>query len=214
MANETDGLIEQRVTPNVVPESLTPRPLHEQTFQQEPTAELRSQQQRVARGYVVGRIDAVQLTIQKNKRQVGSEIVHFTPPELEAQKDLAYTYQVVQTKMAESLADFAGATPIDVLEANLPEIFERFVDLVLRERFPEAYPAPTELVAADDAPAVADEPVTNTPEELEVISPPVPVRTLEEAIDGVEDVSPLEIPEDEISLVDVLSKITSDNSAD
>ncbi len=196
--------IDPKVTPNVVPASFTPPPVHEQTFEVAPSAELRSQQQAVARGYVEGRINEIQLTVQKNKRQVGDEIVAFTELELEAQKDLAYTYQVVQTRMSQDLAGFAGATPVDVLEANLPEIFEKFVDMVLRDRYPERYePAPE---ADDEAPALADEPV-------EVISPPVPMQTLEDAIEGTEDVSPLELPEeDQVTTGDILGKIAEENS--
>ena len=199
--------IDPKVTPNVVPASFTPPPVHEQTFEVKPTAELRSQQQKVARGYVEGRVNEIMLTVQKNKRQVGDEIVSFTEAELETQKDLAYTYQVVQTRMSQDLADFAGATPVDVLEANLPEIFEKFVDMVLRDRYPERYvesePAPE---ADDEAPALADEPV-------EVISPPVPMQTLQDAIEGTEDVSPLELPEeDQVTTGDILGKIAEENS--
>jgi hypothetical protein len=122
--------------------------------------------------------------------------------------------------MGQSLADFAGSTPIDVLEANLPEIFDRFVDMVLQDRYPERYVEAEPLPAVeegdapsvpsseeDEAPALADEPV-------EVISPPVPMQTLEDAIEGTEDVSPLELPEeDQVTTGDVLGKIAEDSAS-
>ena len=198
--------IDEKVTPNVVPASFTPDP---QTFEVKPSAELRSQQQKLARGYVEGRINEIMIPVRKNKRQVGDEMVSFTEPELAAQQDLAYTYQVAQTMMGQSLADFAGSTPIDVLETNMPEIFERFVDLVLRDRYPERFEAPAPE-ADDEVPALADEPV----EETEMITPPVPMQTLEDAIEGTEDVSPLELPEeDQVTTGDVLGKIAEDNAS-
>ena len=210
-----DLYIDPIVTPNVVPARYTPDP---QTFDVKPTAELRSQQQKVARGYAEGRINLIQKTIQKNKRQVGDEIVAFTPAELEAQIDLAYTYQVVQTEMSKSLADFAGSTPVNVLEANLPEIFDRFVDMVLRDRYPERYAEPLPAVEEGDAPSVPSSDEDEAPalaDEQEVISPPVPMQTLEDAIEGTEDVSSLELPEeDKVTTGDVLGKIAEDNTSD
>jgi hypothetical protein len=223
MANDIDMTqgkkihIDEKVTPNVVPTSLTPAPVHEQTFEAQPSAELRSRQQAVARGYVEGRINEIQKTIQKNKRQVGDEIIAFTPAELEAQIDLAYTYQVVQTRMSQDLADFAGTTPVDILEAHLPEIFERFVDMVLRDRYPERYveAEPLPAVEEGDAPSVpsSDDEAPAEAEELEVITPPVPMPTLEEYIDGVPDESPLELPEeDQLTTAEILGKIAEDNA--
>lgn len=216
MADEPKDLyIDPIVTPNVVPASFTPDP---QTFEVKLSAELRSQQAKLARDFVEGKINAIDRTIQKNKRQVGSEIVAFTPPELEAQIDLAYTYRVVQTKLSQNLADFADVATLEALDAALPEIFERLVDQVLRDRYPERYEAadplpavnegnaPTVPSSDEEVPALADEPT-------EVISPPIPMPTLEEAIDGVEDISLLEMPDDELNLGDVLGKISDDNAS-
>jgi hypothetical protein len=215
MADEQKNMyIDPKVTPNVVPARFTPDP---QIFVEAPSAELRSQQQKVARGYVQGRIDAIQRTIQANKRQVGDEIISFTPPELEAQIDLAYTYQVVETLMSQQLPEFAGSTPTDTLEAALPEIFDRFVDMVLRDRHPERYVEADPLPAVEegDAPTVpsSDDEAPAEAEELEVIVPPVPMPTLEEYIDGVPDESSLELPEeDQVTTGDVLAKIAEDNT--
>ena len=195
--------IEPKVTPNVVPASFTPDP---QTFEVKPSAELRSQQQKLARGYAEGRINEILITVRKNKRQVGDEMVSFTEPELEAQRDLAYTYQVAQTVMSQNMSDFVGSATLEALEASLPEIFESYVYKVLRDRYPERYVDSPVEEADEEVPALADE--------QEVITPPVPMQTLEDAIEGTEDVSPLELPEeDQMTTGDVLGKIAEDNAS-
>ena len=173
------------------------------------TAELRSQMAKAARDFCIAKTDVLKRSIQRNRRQVGSEIVWLKPEEVaEVEEALAVSLNV-QNLMSLRVGEWAeGVETLEAWSFVIPTLYDVLeVEVLTGVR---AY--------RNDGPEVAPMPVSphgprpkldNGPE---VISPPIPMPTLEEAIEGVEDVSPLELPDQGPNLNEILAKAAEDNS--
>ena len=171
------------------------------------TAEIRSMQAKFARDFAQIEIERLRKSIYKNKRQVGDEIVSYTPAELEEVSAELQVVEAVATKLSQQVAELANGLTLDEWQFRMPGIWHGLMK--------EAKGGP-EYVTDENAPEpmpMAGQQRSPTVDELEVIAPPVPMQTLEDAIDGTMDVSPLELPE-QPNTAQILGKIAEDNASD
>jgi len=192
---------EERVQPNVVPATFVPKP---EDYAPQINQELRSQQSHWARGYTLAQVEHLenQLHTAHFKRTIYRLDDGYSETQAEALLiEAIKVAKTAKTIMLDRISEWAEAHAEEQFkEVVLPDVWDKFIKEVKGE------PAPK---VADDTEAVeAEEEALAPEEELEAVQvierPEVPA-----------DLSPSEVEApDELSLGDVLGKVSEDNSND
>jgi len=176
---------------------------HEVAMKHTGSAELRSQQAKLARDFATQNIDRLKLAIQKNRIQRGAEIVWLTPEEIPGLQEDIQVLQTAQTLLSQRIGEFADGLDLNEWELILPTVWDAFV---IEVRGGERASLET---SEESSLPVAPPPLR---EELKVISPPVPMQTLQDAIEGTPNQSAIPMPDQGPSLAETLGKISQEGN--
>lgn len=166
--------------------------------------DVRNRQAALARDYGVGRLDKLRLSIRRNRREINGEIVWMTEDDIPLVQEQIRIEGVVQTLLSQRIAEYADGKDVAEFELLLPEIWSSLE---------------TEVSGGARATLETNKPGTELPlnpparrDEIPVISPPVPMQTLQDAIEGTANESVLPMPDEGPSLAETLGAIAEANS--
>ena len=191
----------EKTQPNIVPATFVPKP---EDYAPQIDQELRSQQAHWSRGYTLAQVEHLenQLHTAHFKRTIYRLDDGYSEERAEALlREAIKTAKTARTIMLDRISEWAGAHGKEEFQqVVLPDVWDKFIKEVKGEPAPEV---------ADDTEAVeAEEEALAPEEELEAVQvierPEVPADAPQ---------SKVEAP-DEVSLGDILGKVSEDNSND
>ncbi len=190
------------VLPNVVPASFTPVP---EQYAIPVTQELRTRQAQMVQGYALGVINGLEKQLHLGWYKRLPEWQAY--PEAQSNELLIEAIRIAKTArtlMKDKITEWAGNYSEQEMEAALPDVWNKFVQIVQ---------GPAE--EAEETEAVSVEVETEMDEEENALAPEdmAPAVVDRPEIPGDAPKSEVVAP-DEISLGDVLGKISEDNTKD
>ena len=207
----------------MVPATFVPKP---EDYAPQINQELRSQQSHWSRGYTLAQVEF--LESQLHKAHFKRTIYKLDDGYSEAQAEALLVEDIkvartARTIMLDRISEWAGAYGKEEFEHMLPDVWDKFIKEVKGE------PAPEVADDTEDTP-VPPTPETHPDEFGDGVTPQNPKVSEEEALapeEELEAVQVIERPEvpadlspsevkapDEVSLGDVLGKVSEDNSND
>ena len=174
------------VLPNIVPTSFTPVP---EQYAAPVTQELRTRQAQMVQGYALSIINGLEKQLHLGWYKRLPEWQAY--PEAQSTELLIEAIRIAKTArtlMKDDIAEWAGNYSEQEMETALPDIWNKFIQIV---QGPAEEAEVSALAPEDMEPAVADKPeIPDDAPKSEVVAP------------------------DEISLGDILGKISEDNTKD